>query len=209
MESSIYFQRSEIDLREFFIAVLAVEVFMFVFFMECKIYDLSTAMFFALALGLLVRGKFKEYYLLFPLACSNRETMFLLVIFFMVYYFARLESRDWIVGTAYQGFVFIIVRLYMMEIFADNAGVPFLFRPLENFADYWKHPWQSLFFLGGVLIVTWMCMRNWREKPMFLRTAFVVLAPSLMVLYIFFGWAFEVRVFAEVYPVVIVMVIGD
>ena len=208
MESSICLQRSESDLREFFIAVLAVELFMFVFFLECKVYDLSTAMFFALSLGLLARGKFKGYYLLFPVACLNRETMFLLIIFFMVYYVKRLETRDWLTGVAYQGFVFVSIRLLLMAVFADNAGVPVLFRAWENLADYIKYPWRSLLFFAGVLIIVWVCMRNWHEKPVLLRTAFVVFAPVLMVLYVLFGWAFEIRVFAEVYPVMWVMVLG-
>jgi len=178
---------------------------MLLFFEECKVYDLSTAMFFAVSLGLLARGKFGQYYVLFPLACLNRETTFLLAILFTVYYFSRLERRDWVVGIAYQGFVFIGIRLWLMDTFAENAGVPFLFRLQENAADHVKYPWQSLLFFVAVLAVLWMCMRSWHTKPIFLRTAFAIFAPALMVLYLLFGWAFEVRVFAEMYPLAVVM----
>lgn len=209
MVSSICFQRSDSDLQEFFIAVLAVEVFMLAFFMECKVYDLSTALFFAVALGLLARGKFKEYYLLFPLACLNRETPFLLIIFFAVYYFSKLENRVWAAGIVYQGFVFIMIRIFLMSAFANNAGTQFLFQPLENFSEHMKYPLASVLFFGGVMIIIWMCMRKWQEKPIFLRTAVILFTPALMVLYGFFGVAFEIRVFAEVYPVVWALVIGD
>ena len=66
MGSSIYLQHSNVeDLWDFIVAAAAVELFMILFFLECKVYDLSTAMFFAVSLGLLARGKLKEYYLCF------------------------------------------------------------------------------------------------------------------------------------------------
>lgn len=208
MVSSIYLNHSGTeDLRDFILAVAAVELFMILFFLECKVYDLSTALFFSVSLGLLQRCRFKEYYLLFPVACLNRETMFLLIIFFMFYFYKRLEISDWVAGVMYQSCVFMMIRLYLMALYADSPGVPFLFRVVENFADYVKYPWRSLLFFIAVMVIVWMCMRNWHDKPLLLRTAFVVFAPVLMVLYFLFGSAFEIRVFAEMWPVVVVLVI--
>lgn len=206
MGSSIYLQRSGTeDLRDFIVAAAAVELFMILFFLEAKVYDLATALFFAVSLGLLASGKLIEYLMLFPFACLNRETSFLLTVIFVVYFYNRLALRDWSMGVGYQVLAFAIVRLSLMAIFADSPGMPFLFRLQENIADHLKYPGRSLLFLAGVLITVWLCARHWYTKPLLLRTAFVVLAPALMALYLLFGWAFELRVFAELYPVVVVL----
>ncbi len=64
-----------------------------------KVYDISTVMFFALCFGLLARGKFNIYYLLFVIASINRETTFLLTLFFLVYFFNRIPRPQYILGT--------------------------------------------------------------------------------------------------------------
>ena len=205
MGSNICLQRSNDDLMEFLAAILAVEVFMMIFFLDSKVYDLSTAMFFAFGLGFLARGLFAEFYVMFPLTCLNRETSFLLIVIVAIYFFRRLSYASWIIGILYQILAFMITRLWMMEIFANSPGESYYFRPVEIFGDHLERPWQSLILVSSVILVVWMCTRNWREKPMLLRTAFVVLAPSLTMMYFLFGWVFEIRVFAEVYPVVWVL----
>lgn len=206
MVSSIYLQRSSAeDLREFIFAAAAVELFMLLFFLECKVYDLASALFFAVALGMLARGKLNEYYLLFPLACLNRETSFLLIAVFAVYFYKRLPWLDWVQDIGYQALAFMIIRLWLTAAFADNAGMPFLFRLQENVADHLQYGGQTLVLIAGVLITIWLCALHWHAKPEILRTAFIVLGSALMAMYLLFGWAFEIRVFAELYPVAFVL----
>jgi len=203
MESSICLQRSdECELREFVIAALAVEVFMLVFIIFCKVYDLSTAMIFSFSLGFLARGKFKEFYVLYPLGCMNRETMFLLSIFFAVHFMGRLEIRDWFFGLGYQGGVFVSVRLMIMKIFEGNPGQRFYLLPGVHLRETLAHPMMFI-LLCGLVIVTWYFVaRDWMEKPKFLRLALCVILPLQVVLYFLLGKAYEIRVFAEVFPVV-------
>lgn len=42
-------------------------------------------------------------------------------------------------------------------------------------------------------------IQNWNTKPLFLRTAFVVLAPIFLVLFWIAGFSFEYRTFGEIY----------
>jgi len=203
MGSSIYLLLSEDrDLREFAVAALAVEVFMLVFIYFCKVYDLSTAMFFAFSLGFLARGKFKEFYLLYPLGCVNRETMFLLSIFFAIHYFGKMETSRYLFGLIYQGAVFTGIRLMIMKIFEGNAGQLIYFQPWHILKEHADHP-IMLFLLMVLIALTWhRVSRQWKENPEFLRSALFVLLPLQVILYLMAGKAFEVRVFAEVYPVV-------
>jgi len=206
MESNIYLRLSEDrDLREFAVAALAVEVFMGVFIIFCKVYDLTTAMIFAFSLGFLARGKFKEFYLLYPLGCMNRETMFLLSIFFAIHYFGKMETFRYLSGLIYQGAVFTGIRLMIMKIFEGNAGQLIYFQPWHILEEHADHP-IMLFLLMVLIALTWHGVaRQWKEKPEFLRSALFVLLPLQVILYLMVGKAFEVRVFAEVYPVVWVL----
>ena len=206
MESSIYLQRSEgRDLREFVIAVIAVEVFMLVFFVENKVYDLSTAMIFAFALGLLARGKFSLFHLLYPVGCLNRETMFLLSLFFAVHYFWKMETLRYLFSLVYQGSVFVGIRLMIVKLFEGNPGQPFYFQPWQVIEKYWSHPITSLALLMLIALIWYFVARRWREKPAFLRSALAVMLPLQVVLHLAMGAPYEIRVFAEVYPVVWVM----
>ena len=128
-------------------AALAVEAFMLVFIYFCKVYDLSTAMIFAFALGFMARGKFGAFYLLYPLGCLNRETMFLLSAFFAVHYFWKMEAIRYLLRLAYQGFAFFGIRVLVMKIFEGNAGQAFYFQPWQVFGDYWSHPFQSFLLI--------------------------------------------------------------
>ena len=62
------------DLKLFALAAAGVLVFMTLFFYKCKVYDLATAAFVSLALGLMARGKLLQYLGMFALANFNRET---------------------------------------------------------------------------------------------------------------------------------------
>jgi len=184
------------------IAALAVEVFMVVFIIFCKVYDLTTAMIFAVSLGLLARGKLNAFYLLYPLGCINRETMFLLSIFFAVHFVGRLELRDWFFGLGYQGGAFAAIRMAIMKIFEANDGQPFYLLPNVHLRETLAHPIMFV-LLCALVIVTWYFVaRDWMEKPKFLRSALCVMLPLQVVLYVLLGKAYEIRVFAEVFPVV-------
>src|SRR5215208_210614 len=104
-------------LFEFLISSLGVEVFMSVFSLNSKVYDLSTAMFFAFSFGLLARGKLKAFYLLYPLACLNRESMLLLSLFFAVHFLTRLKLVQYGFSLAYQGSAWLVTRWILMKIF--------------------------------------------------------------------------------------------
>jgi len=188
-------------------ACLALELFCLLGYRFAKIYDLPTAIFFALGLGLMARGKWREYFTVFFLGCLNRETMILLTLVFAVYFFRRMQTRTWLFGICAQALIFVDVRVMVMRLFANSPGSVLWFRPLENVEKFAAQPWLSVLHWGGFALVLWLCLRNWNRKPLLLRTAFAVLMPILLVLYVFLGNAFELRVFAEVFPVAWVLAV--
>lgn len=190
------------DLKIFFLAAAGVLVFMVVFINQCKVYDLATAAFVALGLGLMARGKLLHYLAMFAVANFNRETMFLLTMVFIVYFFWRLELKRYLMAIGCQLVIFCLARALLMIRFAANPGTVMLVRPVENLQLFLASPIGSLVHWLGFGLVLWLCLRRWKITPRLLQVAFAVMMPVLLILYLVIGWAFEIRVFAEVYPVV-------
>jgi len=113
-----------------------------------------------------------------------------------------MKALHYLFGLVYQGAVFMGIRLMIMKIFEGNAGQLIYFQPWHILKEHADHP-IMLFLLMVLITLTWhRVARRWKEKPEFLRSALFVLLPLQMILYLMVGNAFEVRVFAEVYPVV-------
>jgi hypothetical protein len=193
------------ELGKFVVSVLAVELFMIAFFYNNHIYDLSTAAFFAASLGLMATGRLKEYYSLFPLACLNRETTILLSFFFAIHFYKKIEARRYLLGLGYQVFIFITLRLLITLWFADNPGSLFYFLLTRVLSDYLNHPVPSLALLSTLTTIGFIIVRQWQDKPAFLRSALLILLPVQVLMHLLVGMAFEIRVLAEVYPVIFLL----
>jgi hypothetical protein len=194
------------ELRRFMSAALGVMAFMVVFFYFCKVHDLATAMFFAFGLGLMAREKLDAYFAIFAFASANRETSFLLAVVFAVYFLGRMGWKGYVLSMGYQVFLYGAVRVCLLVIFADHPGVTMNIRPIENVMIFLRTPVLASIHWGLFGLVVWACVRRWREHPYFVRVAFVVLLPALLGMYLVVGWPYEIRVFAEAWPVVWMMV---
>lgn len=163
-------------------------------------------MFFALSLGLLARGKFNLYYLVFAVASLNRETTFLLGLFFMVYFFKKIPFRSYLLGLAYQGLAYVVIKLAVMAAYASLPGEAVQWRPFEVLKGYVDQPvWFAVLFFIAFVALVLMALYHWNGKPEFLRVAFLTVFPLLLMLHIFLGYSYEIRVFAEVFPVIFLL----
>jgi hypothetical protein len=171
-----------------------------------KPYDIATTMFFALSFGLLARGKFNLYYLIFVIASINRETTFLLSLFFIVYFFGKIPFGQYLFGVIYQGLAYLIVKIIIMSIYANVPGTPLQWRPFEVITGYVDKPvWFAVFFLIFFLILLAFSVYQWNDKPMFLRVAFCTIFPVQLILHILLGYSYEIRVFAEIFPIIFML----
>jgi hypothetical protein len=67
-------------------------------------------------------------------------------------------------------------------------------------------PFWTFVHWGIFAMLTWRCVRTWKMLPPFVRLCAAMLFPFLMAFYLVLGWAFEVRVFAEGYAVMVLAV---
>jgi len=169
-------------------------------------YDWMTACLFSLALLFLAQDKLLAYCLLFPVVCLNRETAFLLIIFYLFYDHDIRIGRD-VAIMLYQVLVWFGVRLSLMYIFRNNGGSDAWFMPLHNFQVFFSNPLHSLLHIIIAGVILFWVFKDWYSKPYNLRLAFSIFAPLLLVMYWVFGQPFEVRVMWEVYPVIVLLML--
>ena len=205
MRSHIFSDPSDRDLVDFLVAFAAVEVFMLLFLWQRKVYDLATAATFAYCLGLMARGKLLQYLGVFALANFNRETSVLLAGVFLVHFFDRLPWRNYLLLAGSQVLIFLAIRLAITTIYVDAPGSTMLIRPIENIQIFLQSPMWSLVHWTLFALVLWLCARQWKNTPRILRVAILVMMPALLLMYLVLGYSYEIRVFAEIYPVVWVM----
>lgn len=171
-----------------------------------KVYDIATVMFFALSLGLLARGKLSMYYLVFIIASINRETTFLLTLFFIVYFYNKLPFRQYCLGVAYQGTSYIAIKLAIMAVYAGVPDTLMQWRPVEVIQGYVDDPvWFAVLLFGFFLGFIVLALRRWSDKPPLLRVAFLTIFPVQLILHIFLGYSYEIRVFAEAFPILLLL----
>jgi hypothetical protein len=186
-------------------ALLGIELLFLIIIKDQHIYDMSTAFFFTLELALLARNKFILFSLLFPLACLNRETTIILTLLFMVFFFRKIKLGFFLTALAYQVLAYLIIRLIIMHLFSKNPGTIVFFGPLQNLLTYFKNPFLTFAFISLSSLLFFIIIYKWHEKPVFLRTAFLVFFPSFTILYFLFGVSFEIRVFIEIYPIALLL----
>lgn len=154
---------------------------------ETKVYDYATAMFFVLSVSLIVREKHGCLLLLFPLATLNRETTFLISVFYFVYNIKKLD-KIWF-NLVLQATVFLLIKFYIQLLFRGNGGQEIYF-DLWNTILIYANNW---FFLLPIIPLTYvLSIKN--DKTGF---AFLTVFAIQVVLHLLFGKAFEVRVFVE------------
>ena len=200
-----YHDAGRLDLWALLLFILGLSLFWF----ERLPSDWMTGCLFALAFLFLAQSRLAAYMLLYPIVCFNRETAFLLTVFYLVWMLRKTRRDLWRDGLifCYQVLIWFAVRIGLMLIFARNGGLNAWIYPLQNMLKFFQHPWHSLLHIGIFAGLLFLVFKGWKRKPLFLRLAFLTLAPLLLIMYWILGQPWEVRVLWEVYPVTAVLLL--
>lgn len=197
-----YFKKDAI-----FLPFVSCQALLLITFMWIKPYDYASAAFFALCLGLLVRRKHGAYLFTFFLASLNKETTFLLILFFMLYFINKMKISRYAVLATCQIIIYLFVKFSIQYIYRDNGGQVAQFNALLVISTYFRY---FPFFLIS-LSVFYIVLRNNKSFSEFVRVATISIFVPQIVLHLLFGMPFEFRVFAESIPllsIAITMLLG-
>lgn len=166
-------------------ALIAFQVLVLVTFYQFKIYDYTTAFFFALMLALLKYEKHSVFLAVFPLATLNRETTALITIFYAVWFWGKLPVPRYILNIGIQLVSFLAIELVIQFHFSDYPKLPVWYTLPETIKSF---PLIPIF----IIIILFSVRSN-----AFFRTFVSTVFFAQVILYFVAGMPYEIRVFAE------------
>jgi hypothetical protein len=169
------------------------------------VYDFSTLFLFSSGLTLMARKKWRWYFLVYVLACLNKETTILLTGVFLYHYRHAYKTPAFRKLLALQIAIYTGIRAGIMWVFAGNPGAIMEHNFFDHAAFIRSFPALVAGYAVYVMIMSYAIQREWKRKPAFLKDAFTVLAPLMFALYLLGGAPFEIRVFYELSPVLILL----
>jgi hypothetical protein len=171
------------------------------------VYDLPNLFLFTLGLSLMLRRDWRRFLIVFLIACVNKETTILLTAVFTIYYWMRTSQvpRSLFLRLLFaQAGIFLLVRSMLLWIFRNNPGDSIEFHFFDHNILLLLTPYSfSGLFL--ILSLATLIYYKWSEKPDFLKAALWLILP-LSTSTLFFGYVDEIRVYYEVYPVILLLV---
>lgn len=171
------------------------------------IYDIANVTLWTLAIMCLWHKKIALYFLVFILASINRETSIFMILLFITLLYRHLPRREFFILSLFQAEVYALIQLAIRNNFHTAAGKPFWFTLWDNLQTYLDRPFVTglhILILAGLF---YLVAHNWEAKPKYIRLSFVVLMPLFAGMYFLFGQTFEYRVFAELYPLFVTLVV--
>jgi hypothetical protein len=172
------------------------------------IYDFSTLFLFSLGCLLMQRQQWVAYLVVFACATLNKETAIFLSVIFGLVFVSRLPRRHFFLLLAIQLATFGLLQGAIRYVFRDNPGAAMpsgFFGQLTALHTLAFHrPLVLLYFVLWLLIMAAQIGFGWGDKPLILRAGLGVL-PFFLVLYLVSGFAAEIRVMLEVYPIIAVL----
>jgi ribosomal protein S18 acetylase RimI-like enzyme len=163
------------------------------------IYDPSTLLLSALAVGFIAARKHAAFYLIFVLATLNKETSILLTALFFLQEYKTTNKSKLFGHVLIQVSLWIIIRSAIVFVFSNNEGSLFEFHLLRNLGLIIR-PLKLIYFIGVSTVFFILVRYQWRQKPSFLRAGLLVTLIPLVVLALFFGLVDEFRDYYEAFP---------
>lgn len=172
----------------------------------CKPYDIMTAFLMTLSYLFILKKKHLYLILLFPILCVNRETAFLVTVLSAVWFWRKIKLSEWMLMIVYQVATFVLIQFLIHIHYRNYPGVDSHLQLMDNINIFIHSPYLTVALIVGLSIVIGLVAMNWKHKSSFLRTAFLILFPIQFALYLLFGNGYELRVFAEVYPIIFILI---
>jgi hypothetical protein len=152
---------------------------------------------------LLYKQDWKNFLILYPIACFNKETTILLTIIFFIYYRPRLRTDHFYKLLLIQLTIFVMIKVLLFILFKSNPGSFIEFHLVDhNIGLLTGYNLTLAFTLFSLIILIYY---KWQEKPPYLKITFWNIIP-LLVLTLFLGYLDEMRDYYEVYSTVIILI---
>lgn len=167
------------------------------------VYDIPVLFLASICYACLAAERFRWYLFFFILACINKETAIFIPVFFIIWFFRRMELTRYIELAIIQLLIYAIIRYTITYVFQDAAG-PVL---EDNFlkvlySDVFSR--SSYFRILSIALMFFLLTFRWPDKPLFLKYG-LWLFPCIYLAYLLFGRQGEYRVFFDFMPFAVLL----
>ncbi len=151
-------------------------------------------------------NKYKNLFILIPIATFNRETAIALVLLYFLHNIDRERPAVLIKRTAVYFLLWLIPYFSLASIFGVREYVGVWSRNITRLLDAFKSasPYNQNFFLFYLCGFYWiLAFRNFRKKDVFLKRSVIVMVVYFLAAFLKLGGIYEVRMFIPFYVFVI------
>jgi len=194
----LYITSPQIRLAASFGAVAALPM---MFGYMSYVYDLPYLALYTAALGLRAARRWLGYSLFLAMNTLTKETALLLILVFALHYYRSLPRKLFAALLAAQLVIYISLTALVRLFFHSNPGQPLEFHLGHNLTMP-PFAWGNAMAFGVLAVAV---LRDWHEKPAFLRHGVWSLVPLLAMCF-FWGLLDEYRDYYEVYAIVFLLV---
>lgn len=169
------------------------------------VYDFPALFLFTLGLLFLKQQSWKNYLLLFFIACFNKETIILLTMIFAIHFYnhKNISKKFYYQLIAVQLAVFGLIKIFLLILFFSNPGGLLEFHLIDR--NYLLLNGYSLTTFVVLMVIILAVFSSWDGKPKFLRDSLWIGIP-LLILTLLFGFFDELRDYYEVLPIMILLI---
>ncbi|GAB4217371.1 MAG: hypothetical protein OHK0022_59520 [Roseiflexaceae bacterium] len=171
------------------------------------VYDLPVLCLFTWGIVCIARQQWNAFLLCYAIACFNKETTLFLSLIFVANHTQDVLRGKYNKLLVMQLSIYAIIRGALMFIFQHNPGAVADYHLSDHIIIYPAYPARTLVYLAGITLVALLIARQFGRKPAFLRRSLLVALPPMVVLFALFGFPYELRVFYEVYSLVVLLCI--
>lgn len=170
------------------------------------LYDFPTLFLGTLAMGLMYNKHWVRYLMVFVLACLNKETAILLVLLCAVYYRQHRHTAPYKIRLVLQVIIFLCIKSVLTVIFLHNPGSIMEMHLFDHNLQLFKlyPPVTIVIWLAIGTALAFLVFYRISQKPRFLRDAMGMCIPLGLGI-LLFGFADELRVYYEVFPVIFLL----
>jgi len=176
--------------------------------------DIPSVLFFVLGMWTIHAKRWSAYYPIFILATLNRETSCFLTIYYSLFAFRNESLRRIICHVSLQTTIWVLIKLVLYYLYAGNtdpdyANIGGLFKMtlFQNLTHGWAKTIVLLPSVYGFLWIPLLLFSSYISPTRFRRAMLVILIFHILMLIP--GEVYELRIYAEMIPVVIVgLVVG-
>ena len=167
-------------------------------------YDHPAMMFFTALLILMQRQSWPAYLAILAIGTFNKETTVLIIPVFILTFYSEMPRDKFMKLLTAQIAVYGAVRVWLMWLYENNGGVVVENHFFYHFEEYQYYYWSATGYLLSAIALSGLVFYRLSQKATILQSV-AKLAWIPLILYFAAGMPFEVRVFLEIYRVMMLL----